>query len=231
MCIRDRYLATCEFAINNAVNESTGYSPFYLSYGYNPLTPANLASPSSVPAAATLHTQLFQDLKQAKIHLEAAQKRQKLYADMKRSIREFNPGDMVLLSTQHVGLYCSGSPKLLPRFIGPFPISKRVGELAYQLELPHVLKIHNVFHVSRLRPFKDDGRMQPPPLPITIDNELEYEIDHIYAHRDLKTGKKLRREYLVRWKGYGVEHDEYVPETQLGHAKENVTEYWMMQQS
>ncbi len=102
---------------------------------------------------------------------------------------------MALLSTQHIGLHCAGTPKLLPRFIGPFPIIKLVGNNAYKLQLPLTLKIHNVFHISRLRPFKTDGRVQPPPLPIIIDNELEYEIDHIYAHRDVKIGKKTRRDY------------------------------------
>ena len=228
----DQYLSTCEFAVNNAVQESTGYSPFYLTYGYNPLTPASLASPSSVPAAAQLHEQLFKDLHLAKKHLEAAQKRQKLYADMKRKDVYYNSGDMILLSTKNIGLYCSGTPKLLPRFIGPFRILKRVGELAYQVETPTNMKIHNVFHVSNLRPFKDDGRVQPPPPPIVIDDELEYEVELIYAHRDVKVGKKrLRREYLVRWKGYGVEHDEYVPEANLGNAKGKIAEYWMMQES
>ena len=228
----DKYLSTCEFAINNAVQDSTGYSPFYLTYGYNPLTPATLASPSSVPAAAELHQQIFAHLKEAKQHLQAAQQRQKSYTDVHRRVVHYSPGDQVLLSTQHIGLYCAGSPKLLPRYIGPFTILKRVGELAYQLQLPSVLRIHDVFHVSRLRSFKDDGRVQPPPLPVTINNELEYEIDHIYAHRDVKVGKnRTRREYLVRWKGYTVEHDEYVPEANLGNAKGKIAEYWKMYES
>ena len=129
-------------------------------------------------------------------------------------------------NTQHIGLYCAGSPKLLPRYIGPFKILKKIGEVAYQLDLPSVLKIHNVFHVSRLRAFSDDGRVQPPPLPILLDGELEYEVEKVYAHRDVKVGKSLRREYLVRWKGYGVEHDEFVPESNLGNAKRKVSEYW-----
>jgi hypothetical protein len=42
--------------------------------------------------------------------------------------------------------------KLSPRFIGPFKILKRVGEMAYQLELPDNLsEVHDVFHVSQLK--------------------------------------------------------------------------------
>jgi hypothetical protein len=42
--------------------------------------------------------------------------------------------------------------KLSPRFIRPFKILKRVGEVAYQLELPdHLADVHDVFHVSQLK--------------------------------------------------------------------------------
>ena len=222
------YLPLCEFAINNSVNESTGFTPFYLTYGYHPMTPANTLTLSAIPAAKHLHQQMLQNIDLAKKHLQAAQQRQKYYADAKRKFVQFDEGSNVLLSTQHVGLYCAGSPKLLPRFIGPFKVLKRIGELSYKLELPTNLKIHNVFHVSKLRAFSDDGRIQPPPVPIFIDGELEYEVEKIYAHRDVKVGKSLRREYLVRWKGYGVEHDEFVPESNLGNAKRKVAEYWAM---
>ena len=42
-------------------------------------------------------------------------------------------------------------PKLLPQFCGPFKILKKVGEVAYKLELLAHSKVHPVFHVSRLR--------------------------------------------------------------------------------
>ena len=42
--------------------------------------------------------------------------------------------------------------KLAPRYIGPFKIIDRKGEVAYQLELPDRLsRVHNVFHVSQLK--------------------------------------------------------------------------------
>ena len=45
----------------------------------------------------------------------------------------------------------SGAEKLKPRFYGPYRIMRRVGEVAYELELPKESKIHNVFHVSCLK--------------------------------------------------------------------------------
>jgi hypothetical protein len=42
--------------------------------------------------------------------------------------------------------------KLAPRYVGPFKIISRKGEVAYRLELPpQLLDVHNVFHVSRLK--------------------------------------------------------------------------------
>ena len=80
------------------------------------------------------------------------------------------------------------------------------------------MRVHNVFHVSKLKTFHDDGRIQPPPPPITVDGETEYEVEKIYNHRIVKRGKSSRTEYLVRWKGYGVEYDEYVRNIHLKNA-------------
>jgi len=45
----------------------------------------------------------------------------------------------------------SGVEKLKPRFYGMFRIVRRVGEVAYELELPADSKVHNVFPGSRLK--------------------------------------------------------------------------------
>ena len=42
--------------------------------------------------------------------------------------------------------------KLVPRYIGPFRVSAKCGEVAYQLELPPKLEVvHNMFHISQLK--------------------------------------------------------------------------------
>ena len=57
------------------------------------------------------------------------------------------------------GVVCFGrSGKLAPRYIGPFPITKRIGPVAYRLSLPAQFSaIHDVFHVSKLRKFLRDS--------------------------------------------------------------------------
>ena len=73
---------------------------------------------------------------------------QKHYYDKKRSFRESQIREMVFLKVvpKRSNLIL-GKDRLSPRFAGPFKILKRVGTLAYQLELPETIKVHLVFHV------------------------------------------------------------------------------------
>jgi hypothetical protein len=42
--------------------------------------------------------------------------------------------------------------KLVPRYIGPFPILEKCGTVAYKLDLPPSLAgVHDIFHVSQLK--------------------------------------------------------------------------------
>jgi hypothetical protein len=65
--------------------------------------------------------------------------------------------------------------KLAPRFIGPFMIFRRVGEMAYQLELPANLSyVHNVFHVSQLKKCLCVPKEHLPMQEISIQGDLTY---------------------------------------------------------
>nr|GFD40387.1 putative reverse transcriptase domain-containing protein [Tanacetum cinerariifolium] len=82
---------------------------------------------------------------------------QKSYADKHRRSLEFHPGDHVFLKVSPArGVRRFGiKGKLSPRFIGPFNILDRVGEVSYRLALPpQLLHVHDVFHVSLLRGYK-----------------------------------------------------------------------------
>nr|GFB96008.1 hypothetical protein [Tanacetum cinerariifolium] len=89
--------------------------------------------------------------------LKEARTRQKSYADKHRRALEFQPGDHVFLKVSPArGVRRFGiKGKLSPRFIGPFEILDRVGEVSYRLALPPQLShVHDVFHVSLLRGYK-----------------------------------------------------------------------------
>ena len=92
--------------------------------------------------------------------LLAAQSRQKEYADRKVRDLDFMEGEQVLLKVSPMkGVMRFGKRgKLSPRYIGPFEVLKRVGEVAYELALPPGLSgVHPVFHVSMLKKYHGDG--------------------------------------------------------------------------
>ena len=204
-------LTPCEFAINNAHSDSTRETPFFLNYGFHPHTPHSLAVKSKVPQAL-LFTKGYDDrIGEARSWLQAAQNRQKSYADKHRRHVEFSVGDKVLLSTKNIKLKTPGTMKLMPKWIGPFEVMECVGVTAVRLALPPKTRIHNVFHVSLVKPYHSDGSVQPPP-PRFVDEEPVYTVEAITDDRIVRRGRKQVCEYQVKWEGYGPEHNMWIPE-------------------
>ena len=90
----------------------------------------------------------------------------------------FSAGDMVFLKVSPMkGVIRFGKKgKLVPRYIGPFEIRSRVGEMAYRLILPHELsRIHPVFHVSMLRKYIPDPSHVLQPQIMEPNKDLSYE--------------------------------------------------------
>ena len=223
----EELLPVAEFAINNAVQGSTGKTPFELNQGWHPITPLTYGLvKSNVPVAQHFVQELNIRSKEAVQRMNEAQERQKRYADKRMQMHSFSVGDEVLLSTKNISLKGPGVRKLLPRWVGPFKVSKQVGKVAYELDLPSNMKIHNVFHVSLLKPYHPSGRTQPPPPAVWVDDEPEYEVEHILSHRVVKRGRSRKHEYLIKWTGYGPEHNSWEQEVNLRGAQKTLEEYW-----
>jgi hypothetical protein len=141
----------------------------------------------------------------------------------RKEFKPFTEGQEVWLDCRNLKLPYQ-SKKIAPRREGPFRINKVLGPVTYRLDLPKRWTIHNVFHATLLSPFKETelhGKAFPKPPPDLINGEEEYEVKAILNSR--RRGNQM--EYLVRWKGYGSDSDEWIPEANLTHAPEILMEY------
>ncbi|GKC05811.1 hypothetical protein Tco_0997421 [Tanacetum coccineum] len=136
--------------------------------------------------------------------MQAARYRQKSYADLKRKPMEFQVGDKFMLKVSPwKGVVCFGKRgKLNPRYVGPFKVIERVGEVAYKLELPEELsRVHNTFHVSNLKKCHADEPLAVPLDGLNLDDKLHFveEPVEIVGH-EVKRLKRSRIPLVkVRW--------------------------------
>ena len=211
-------LPTIEFAVNSTPNRSTGYSGFFLNYGYNPVTPIQLLdkrSSSKVEAVTEFVSRMERTFRIARQNMQQASEAMKRDADRRRRNVVIPEGDMVLLNSKH--LRFRGTPKKLKRrYVGPFKVLERIGETAYRLELPSQWRIHPVFHVSlvkswRRRTFTLEEPATTPELEQREDPEERFEVDKLLRWRWRKVGRRREKEYLVLWSGYSIDDASWTP--------------------
>jgi hypothetical protein len=109
--------------------------------------------------------------------LKVAQSRQKSYADKRSRDLSFEVGDFVYLKDSPMRGTCrfKVKGKLAPRYVGPFKIVDRRGEVAYQLELrPQLSDVHDVFHVSQLKKCLRVPKEQLPMEELNLGSDLTY---------------------------------------------------------
>jgi hypothetical protein len=145
----DKSLLYVEFSYNNSYQESLKMALFEMLYGHRCQT---LMFWSEAGERKLFGTNIFQEAEKqvcmVRENLRVAQSRQKSYADHRRRELSFEVGDFVYVKVLPMrGLRrFKVRGKLAPRFIGPFKILEKRGEVAYQLELPPQLS--NVHEMS-----------------------------------------------------------------------------------
>ncbi|XP_070036401.1 uncharacterized protein [Nicotiana tomentosiformis] len=113
-----------------------------------------------------------------KERLKATQNRQKSYSDIRCIDLEFKEDDFVFLKVSPMqGLMRFGKKgKLSLRYVGPYKIIERIGQVAYKLDLsPEMSLVHPVFHVSMLKKVVGDPSAIVPVETIEVNEELSYE--------------------------------------------------------
>jgi hypothetical protein len=148
----DKRLLSAEFSYNNIYQASLKMSPFEALYERNCRTPLHWDQPGERQVfSLEILLEPEENIRMVPENLKAAQSRQGSYVDTRRRELSFEVGDYVYLKVSPIRgtkrFRVKG--KLAPRYIGPYQIQARHGEVAYQLSLPENLSVvHDVFHVS-----------------------------------------------------------------------------------
>jgi hypothetical protein len=194
----DKSLPYAEFLYNNSYQTSLKMAPFEALYGRKCRTPLYW---NQTGERQVFGPKILQEAeKQVQIireNLKTAQSRQKSYVDNRRRELMFEVGDFVYLKVSPMrGMKrFKVKGKLSPRYIGPFKILERKGEVAYQLELPDSLSdVHDVFHVSQLKKCLRVPEEQLPMEELNVNEDLTYSE---YPIRILETSRRITQSKVI----------------------------------
>ena len=229
-------LPWAEYCYNNSATSATGMTPFYANYGYHPVTnwpgdeePRNPTSINYVHWMKGVHEGICKRLKATRERMGQWYDKNKVEAP------KFEPGDRVMLDARHVKTK-RPSKKLDFKSIGPFTIKRVIKDIACELDLPDEWKIHPVFHISLLEPYRTariSGRpemtqeaTQQAVAEVEVesddDPEGHFPVESIMDSR--KRNSKVR--YLIKWKDYPAREDwTWEPFENLSHCQETLREF------
>ncbi|GJZ20515.1 retrovirus-related pol polyprotein from transposon TNT 1-94 [Tanacetum coccineum] len=201
----ERHLPLVEFSYNNSYHASIKAAPFEALYGRKCRSPVCWAEVGDVQLTGPeiIH-ETTEKIVQIRQRLQATRDRQRSYANIRRKPLEFQVGDRVMLKVSpRKGVIRFGKRgKLNPWYIGPFKILKRVGPVAYTLELPEELSsVHSTFHVSNLKKCLSDESLVIPMKELRLDDTLNFVEEPVeIMDREVKQLRQSRIPIVkVRW--------------------------------
>ena len=200
-------LHTLEFTHNNRRHADRPNTPFELMFGESPIAIPLSFESTKYPTMEDKMKTLKRNREEALAAHELARTRM---ADRRKStFSPFRKGDQVWLDSRN--LKTMYHKKMKPKREGPFTITEVLGPVTYRLQLPTSWRIHNVFHATLLKPYRETetyGRNFPEPPPELLEGEEVYEIENILNHRRRGRGYQ----YYVKWVGYPISDASWEPE-------------------
>lgn len=144
----------------------------------------------------------------------------KNYANSKRRDVEYNVGDYVYIATQNFKLPSNIVRKFSNKYVGPYQVLQKISNVSYKVDLPVDFgKMHNVFHVSLLKPHS--GSLPFLRQPVFDFDDEEFEVEKILQKRVSRN----KIEYLVKWSGYGVYDATWEPVANLQNCLKKIEEF------
>ncbi|WVZ66968.1 hypothetical protein U9M48_016118 [Paspalum notatum var. saurae] len=217
----DKSLPYAEFSYNNSYQASIGKAPFEALYGRRCRTPLHWNQPGEKQVfGPDIIKEAEEQMQVVRENMRVAQSRQKSYADHRKRDLSFEVGDYVYLKVSPMrGLRrFKVKGKLAPRYIGPFKILAKRGEVAYQLELPENLSaVHDVFHVSQLKKCLRVPEEQLPMEELSVQEDLTY-TEHptqILETAERVTRNKVIKMCKVKWSHHTEEEATWEREDEL----------------
>ncbi|WVZ51477.1 hypothetical protein U9M48_002622 [Paspalum notatum var. saurae] len=203
-------LPFAEFSYNNSYQASIKMSPFQALYGRQCRTPLMWEEAGERQFfGPAMFVEAAENVAKVRDSLRIAQSRQKSYADKRRRELTFEAGEFVYLKVSPLRgikrFHTRG--KLEPRYVGPYMIKKKIGDLGYELELPeHLSGVQPVFHVSQLRKCLRLLEDQILPEAIDLQDNLEY-LEYPVQILD-QAEKRIRRTRIPMCKVLWSNHSE-----------------------
>jgi len=220
----DLSLPLLEYFANAATSRSTGVSPFYANYGFEPALPADLLAGSvlavGTPGVNDLVERLSSIHRLVRDNIRDAQDEQAAATNKTRREVEFRVGDSVLVSSEvaRPGTVTSDAGKFAKGFHGPYSVIGVVNKNAVRLGPPFPATRHSVVNVEFVKQYVKD---EDAPAPVGPDERGHTEVQSLLKSR-VRRGKT---EYLVRWQGHQRNHDEWLPLDHLSDAADLVREF------
>jgi hypothetical protein len=217
----DKSLALAEFSYNNSYQASLKMAPFEALYGRRCRTPLSWSQPGERAIyGPDLVTEAEERVRIIQQNLVAAQNRQKAYADKRRRPLQFEVGDHVYLrvsptkGTQRFGV----KGKLTPRYVGPYRITERCGQVAYRLRLPVQLsEVHDVFHISQLKKCLRVPTEAVAQEAISLEPDLSYTEypERVLDTKERATRRKTVKMYKILWRNHTEDEATWETEAYL----------------
>ena len=219
---------------NSGYSETVNASPHEMIYGMKLLGPSDVMAPTDEHRLKDLPDLRQQTRREAEFAMDYANAYAKRIYDSKHRPIEFEVGQEVYLRL-HQGYTLPHKPhrKFSQQRSGPWKITKRIGNYAYELNFPDTFRIHKVVSVAHLtpKPAAPDpfNRAIDPPGPVEMEGDQYdlWETERVLKHRPNRS--RTRWSYCVKFKGWGDQFAEWIDEKDLADSQEIVEDYWQAQ--